>query len=89
MGEKLNEQVDEVTFAEYLHQTAQLGATTRDRQLRRSAFIDGIQGRVFTFIHQGVSQAAACDGLIYMVYYNGQNVDIQGYPVLLLLLFED
>ena len=33
-----------------------------------------------------VSQAAACDGLINSVNYNGQNADMQGYS---LPLFED
>ena len=33
-----------------------------------------------------LSQAAACDGLIYSVNYNGQNSGMQGY---VLPLFED
>ena len=33
-----------------------------------------------------VSQAAACDGLLYSVTYNGQNSGTQGYA---LPLFED
>ena len=33
-----------------------------------------------------VSQAAACDGMIYSVNYNGQNSVTQGYA---LPLFED
>ena len=33
-----------------------------------------------------VSQAAACDGMIYSVHYNGQNSVTQGYAV---PLFED
>ena len=61
---KLYDQVIEETAADYLNQTAQLGETVRERQIKRSAFIDGIQSGVFTFIPPGVSQAAACDGLV-------------------------
>ena len=73
-------------MADYLDQTALPGETVRERQIKRNAFIDGIQSGVFTFIPPGVSQAAACDGLVYSVHLNGQNSGTQGYA---LPLFED
>ena len=83
---KSYDQVIEETVADYLNQTAQTGETVRERQIKRNAFIDGIQSGVFTFLPPGVSQAAACDGLVYSVNYNGQNAGTQGYT---LPLFED
>ena len=83
---KSYDQVIAETVAEYLNQTAQPGETVRERQIKRNAFIDGVQSGVFTFIPPGVSQAAACDGMIYSVNYNGQNSATQGYD---LPLFED
>ena len=83
---KSYDQVIEETVADYLDQTSQPGETVRERQIKRNAFIDGVQSGVFTFIPPGVSQAAACDGMIYSVNYNGQNSVIQGYA---LPLFED
>ena len=80
------DQVIEETVADYLDKTAQPGETVRERQIKRNAFIDGVQSGVFTFIPPGVSQAAACDGLVYSVNYNGQNSGTQGYA---LPLFED
>ena len=44
------DQVIEQTVADYLNQTAQPGETIRERQIKRNAFIDGIQSGVFTFI---------------------------------------
>ena len=83
---KSYDQVIEETVADYLNQTAQPGETVRERQIKRSAFIDGIQSGVFTFILAGVSQAAACDGLVYSLNLNGQNSGTQGYA---LPFFED
>ena len=83
---KSYDQVIEETVADYLDQTSQPGETVRERQIKRNAFIDGVQSGVFTFIPPGVSQAAACDGMIYSVNYNGQNSVTQGYA---LPLFED
>ena len=83
---KSYDQVIEETVADYLNQTAQPRETVRERQIKRNAFIDGIQSGVFTFIPPGVSQAAACDGLLYSVNFNGQNAGTQGYA---LPLFED
>ena len=80
------EQVIEETVADYLSLRAQSGETVRERQIKRIAFIDGIQCGVFTFLPPGVSQAAACGGLLYSVNYNGQNSGTQGYA---LPLFED
>ena len=80
------DQVIEETIADYLDQTAQSGETVRERQIKHNAFIDGIQSGVFTFIPPGVSQAAACDGLVYSVNLGGQNSGTQGYA---LPLFED
>ena len=80
------DQVIEETTADYLNQTAQSGETVRERQIKPNAFIDGIQSGVFTFLPSGVSQAAACDGLVYSVNLNGQNMGTQGYA---LPLFED
>ena len=42
--EKSYDQVIEENVADYLNQTAQLGETVRDRQIKRNASIDGIQG---------------------------------------------
>ena len=67
------DQVIEETVADYLNQSAQPGETVRERQIKRNAFIDGIQSGVSTFLTPGDSQAAACEGLIYSVKYNGQN----------------
>ena len=78
---KSYDQVIEETVANYLDQTAQPGETVRERQIKRNAFIDGIQSGVFTFIPTGVSQAAACDGLFYSVIYNGQDSGMQGYAL--------
>ena len=80
------DQVIEETTADYLNQTAQSGETVRERQIKQNAFIDGIQSGVFTFLPPGVSQAAACDGLVHSVNLNGQNTGTQGYA---LHLFED
>ena len=80
------DQIIEETVVDYLDQTAQPGETVRERQIKRNAFIDGVQSGVFTFIPPGVSQAAACDGLLYSINYNGQNSITQGYA---LPLFED
>ena len=67
---KSYDQVIEETVADYLNQTAQPGETVLERQIKRNAFIDGIQSAIFIFIPSGVSQAAACDGLVYSVNYN-------------------
>ena len=67
------------TVAQNLNQTAQPGETVRERQMKKNAFLDGIQSGVSTFLPPGVSQAAACDGLIYFAKYNGQNPGMQGY----------
>ena len=49
--------------------------------------LDGfVRYRPLTWIRLPVSQAAACDGMIYSVNYNGQNSVTQGYA---LPLFED
>ena len=81
---KSYDQVIEETFADYLNQTAEPGETVRERQIKRNAFIDGIQSGVFIFIPPGVSQAAACDGLVYSVNYNGENAGTQGYTLILI-----
>ena len=83
---KSYDQVIEETAADYLNQTAQPGETVREHQIKRNAFIDGIQSGVFSFLPPGVSQVAACDGFIYSVNLDGQNLGRQGYT---LPLFED
>ena len=83
---KSYDQVKGETVADYLNQTVQPGQTVRERQIKRNAFIYGTQSGVFTFLPPGVSQAAACDGLVYSVNLNGQNMGTQGYT---LPLFED
>ena len=75
------DQVIEETAADYLNQTAQPGETVRERQIKRNASIDGVQSGVFTFLPPGVSQAAACDGMIYSVNYGGQTSGAQGYAL--------
>ena len=45
-----NDQVIAESVADYLDQTAQPGETVRERQIKRNAFIDGVQSGVFTFI---------------------------------------
>ena len=47
---KSYDQVIEETVADYLNQTAQSGDTVRERQIKKNAFIDGIQSEVFTFL---------------------------------------
>ena len=84
-GKTYNQVMEEKT-ADYLNQTAQSGETVRERQIKRNAFIDGIQSGVFNFLPPRVSQAATCDGLVYSVDLNGQNTGTQGYA---LPLFED
>ena len=83
---KSYDQVIEETVADYLNQTAQPGETVRERQIKRNAFIDGIQSGVSTFLPPVASQAGACDGLLYSVNFSGQNAGTQGYA---LPLFED
>ena len=84
-GKSYNQVIEE-TVTDYLNQTAQPGETVRERQIKRNAFIGGIQSGVFTFLLPGESQAAACDGLLYSVNLNGQNAGTQGHA---LPLFED
>ena len=50
---KSYDQVIEETVADYLNQTAQPGETVRERQIKRNAFIEGIQSGVFTFVPPG------------------------------------
>ena len=47
---KSYDQVIEETVADYLDQTSQPGETVSERQIKRNAFIDGVQSGVFTFI---------------------------------------
>ena len=84
--ERSYDQVIEETTADCLYQTAQSGETVRERQIKRNAFIDGIENGVFTFLPPGGSQAAARDGLVYSVNLGRQNLGTQGYA---LPLFED
>ena len=84
-GKSYGQVIDE-TVADYLQHTAQPGETVRDRQIKRKAFIDGLQSSAFIFLPPGVSQAAACDGLVYSANYNGQNSGKQAHA---LPLFED
>ena len=84
-GKSYDKDIEE-TVADYLNQTTQPGETARERQIKRNAFIDGMQSGVFTFLPPGLSQAAACGDLLYSVNYNGQNSGTQGYA---LPLFED
>ena len=72
VGGKPYNQVIEETVADYLNQTAQPVETGGERQIKRNAFFDDIQSGFFIF-PLGVSQAAACDGLIYSVNFNRQN----------------
>ena len=75
------DQVKEKTVADYLNRTTQPAEIVRERQIKRNAFIDDFQCGDFTFLPPGVSQAATCDGLIYSVNYNGQNLGMQGYAM--------
>ena len=47
---KSYDQVTEETVADFLNQTAQPCETVRERQIKRKAFIGGIQSGVFTFL---------------------------------------
>ena len=80
------EQFIEGTVADYLYQTAQPDESLRVRQLKRNALTDGLQSGFFTFIPRSVSQAAACDDLIYTINFDRHNLDIQGFTF---PLFED
>ena len=84
-GKSYGQVIDE-TVADYLQHTAQPGETVRDRQIKRQAFIDGLQSSAFIFLPPGVSQAAACHGLVYSVNYNGKNSGTQAHAS---PLFED
>ena len=83
---KSYDEVKEEFVDDYLNQTARPNETVRERQIKRNAFIDGIQSGLFNFIPPGVSQSAACDGMVYSVNYNGQNEGTQGHT---LPVFED
>ena len=48
-GKSCNQVIEE-TVADYLNQTAQPDETVRERQIKRNAFIDGIQSGVLTFL---------------------------------------
>ena len=77
VSRKFYDQVIEETVADFLNETTQPGETVRERQIEEISFIVGIQRGVFTFLAPGVSQAAACDSLLYSVNYNGQNLGTQ------------
>ena len=62
---KLYEQVLEETTADFLQHRAERGDKVSDRHLKRQAFIAGLQSGVKDFIPLILSQAAACDGIIY------------------------
>ena len=48
-GKSYGQVIDE-TVADYLQHTAQPGETVRDRQIKRKAFIDGLQSSAFIFL---------------------------------------
>ena len=81
------EQVIEETVAEYFNRRAQPGETVRERQIKRNAFIYGLQCGIFNSLPPGVSQAAVIDGPIYSVNYGGQNSGIKGIRVALVRRF--
>ena len=61
------EQVLEEATAHYLKKMAKVGETVRGRHSKRHAFITGLQSGVIAFILQGLSQAAACDGIVHSI----------------------
>ena len=84
---KTHDQDIEETVANYLNQTAQPGETVEERQMKRIAFSLMVSKVEYSiFLPREISPAAACDGLIYSVNYNGQSSGMQGYA---LPLFED
>ena len=79
-------QVLEETVADYLHRSAEPGEIIRQRHKKRRAFLAGLPCSAVKFIHQGVSQAAFCDGIIYSINNGNVTQEPQGN---LLFLFKD
>ena len=57
---------EEVTLG-YLESTHLPGETYEQRQSRRRAFEAGMKAASFIIVTRGVSEAAACDGILYRV----------------------
>ena len=52
---KLYDQVFEETVSDYLYHTVEPGETTKNRDIKRRAFLDRLQCRVVTFVTRGLS----------------------------------
>ena len=65
---KSYDQVIEETVADYLDQTSQPSETVRERQIKRNAFIDGVQSGIFTFIPPEVSAPERRRGLSVLIF---------------------
>ena len=72
------DQVLEETVAIYLHRTVAPGETIRDRRLKRQAFLAVLHCVAVTFEPQGVSQPAACDGILNQTTFVDPCQEAQG-----------
>ena len=61
---------EEITLG-YLEQTHIPGETYEQRIARRDAFQAGMKAGTFILVPGGVSQAAACDGILYQMMPQG------------------
>ena len=59
------EKIEEETVQTYLQRTMEEGKPTETIELRRRAFLAGMEAGTFMFVPRGLSQAAACDGNLY------------------------
>ena len=59
------EQIVEETVQTYLQRTMEEGEATGSIELRKRAFLAGMEAGTFMFVPRGLSQAAACDGNMY------------------------
>ena len=63
VADKSHDQILAETVFDYLFCTTKPGETLRDRHLERQAKLTGLHCGAVNFVPQGVSQAAACDGI--------------------------
>ena len=75
------ERIREDTVQEYLGKTAAPGESAEITEIKRKAFEDGMQMGTVMFLPAGLSQAAACDGLLYTLSGPGTAVMPGTLPV--------
>ena len=80
-------QVVEEAAADYLQRAAEPEETICEQYMKKKqVFVAGLQSKVVTFVPQRVSQAAACDGVIYSINNTNAAREPQGN---LLPVFQD